>query len=185
MELGRVTHVQTSYGLRAANHFVLATGAWSPQLARTIRLKLIVQPGKGYSITMVRPEVCPDTPLILAEPSMAVTPWANRLRLGGTMEFAGYDDELRPKRINALTVGAEQFLRSDLSTPIEEYWCGWRPMTPNELPIIDRVPHIENLLLAVGHGMMGVSMAPATAALIRSFIADEDCDIDPAPFCIP
>lgn len=185
MELGRVTHVQTTNGLRAANNFIQANGAWSPELARTIRLKLQVQPGKGYSITMVRPDICPDTPLILAEPSMAVTPWSNRLRLGGTMEFSGYDEELRPKRIHALTVGASRFLRSDLSTPIEEYWCGWRPMTPNELPIIDKVPNLENLYLAVGHGMLGVSMAPATAMLVRSFIDGEDCGLDPRPFRIP
>ncbi len=184
IELGRVTHVQTDTGLRAAKHFLIATGAWSPELARTLQLRLPIQPGKGYSITMPRPEICPTTPLILAEPSMAVTPWASGLRLGGTMEFAGYDKTLRENRLEALTKGAGRFLKSNLNSGVKERWCGWRPMTPNELPIIDRVPELENLFVAAGHGMMGVSMAPATAQLVRHLIDGEDVDLDPAPFRI-
>ena len=185
VELGRVTHVQTENGLRASKHFLIATGAWSPSLAKTLRLHLPIQPGKGYSVTMPRPEVCPDTPLILAEPSMAVTPWESGLRLGGTMEFAGYDEKLRAKRLNALITGAGRFLRSDLNSGTKERWCGWRPMTPNELPIIDRAPELENLYVAAGHGMMGVSMAPATAQLVRHLIDGEDVGLDREPYRIP
>jgi len=185
IELGRVTHVQTENGLRASKRFVIATGAWSPSLAKTLRLHLPIQPGKGYSITMPRPEVCPDTPLILAEPSMAVTPWASGLRLGGTMEFAGFDEKLRAKRLDALITGAGRFLRSNLNGGTKERWYGWRPMTPNELPIIDRAPDLENLYVAAGHGMMGVSMAPATAQLVRHLIDGEDVGLDRDPYRIP
>jgi len=185
IELGRVTHVQTENGLRAAKRFLIATGAWSPALAKTLRMHLPIQPGKGYSITMPRPEVCPTTPLILGEPSMAVTPWASGLRLGGTMEFAGYDEKLRAKRLDALITGAGRFLRSDLLGGTKERWCGWRPMTPNELPIIDRAPDLENLYVAAGHGMMGVSMAPATAQLVRHLIDGEDVGLDADPYRIP
>jgi D-amino-acid dehydrogenase len=143
-----------------------------------------MQPGKGYSITIRRPDPCPTTPLVLAEPSMAVTPWPSGLRLGGTMEFSGYDSTLRRKRLDALYRGGRRFLRGDLNREVFERWCGWRPMTPTELPIIDRVPRLENLIVATGHGMMGVSMAPATALLVRALVTGEDCGIDPAPYRI-
>ena len=156
-----------------------------PALAKTLRMQLPIQPGKGYSITMPRPDVCPTTPLILGEPSMAVTPWASGLRLGGTMEFAGYDEKLRTQRLDALVTGASRFLRSNLQGGTKERWCGWRPMTPNELPIIDRAPDLENLYVAAGHGMMGVSMAPATAQLVRHLIDGEDVGLDAEPYRIP
>src|SRR5690606_20890821 len=84
----------TRSGARAAPHAVLACGAWSPRLARSLGLRLPVQPGKGYSITYQRPSPAPRRPLVLEEASVCVTTWPDGLRLGSTMEFSGYDSRL-------------------------------------------------------------------------------------------
>ena len=80
------------------------------------------------------------------------------------MEFSGYDTRLHPARVAALRNGVRRFLRDPGPLDSGGEWCGWRPMTPDELPIIDRSPRFENAFVATGHGMMGVSMAPATVA---------------------
>ncbi len=173
--------IETPQGSREAESVVLATGAWAPILARKARLELPIQPGKGYSITTKAPADGPHIPLLLAEANMAVTPWASGLRLGGTMEFSGYDPDLNERRIQALRRGALRYLRtSSGEDPCE--WCGWRPMTPDELPIIDRVS--SGLVLAVGHGMMGVSMAPATAEIVAALVTGEAPPVDPAPYAL-
>lgn len=160
---------------------VLCAGVWSPPLGRALGLRLPIQAGKGYSITTLRPASCPAVPLLLKEANMAVTPWASGLRLGGTIEFAGLDAELRPARLDALRRGAARFLREPLGAePVE--WCGFRPMTPDELPLLGRAPRAPNAIVATGHGMMGVSMAPATARIVRELIGGELPSVDLAPF---
>ena len=76
-----------------------------------------IEPGKGYSITMKRPGVCPDIPLIFPETRVAVTPFADGYRLGSTMEFSGYDDSINPKRLNLLRSGVEEYLKEPYGEP--------------------------------------------------------------------
>jgi D-amino-acid dehydrogenase len=175
----RVTAVVTAGGPREADQFVLACGAWSPKLGRAFGVKLPVQPGKGYAITSGRPDPCPRYPLLLREANMGVTPWPSGLRLAGTMEFAGFDGKLRAARVEALRAGAKRYLKQPPSAGGEE-WFGYRPMSPDELPIIDRVK--ANAVVATGHGMMGVSMAPATARLVAEFVTGTKPFVDPTPY---
>lgn len=180
----RVSHVRTTDGGRAASAVVLAAGAWSPTLARAFGVRLPIQAGKGYSITSARPDPCPTNPLLLAEANMAVTPWPSGLRLGGTMEFSGRNTTIRRARIDALRTGAARFLRTPLGEgPIDE-WVGWRPMTPDELPILGPSPRDENVVLATGHGMMGVSMAPATAEVVAQLVTSGRSEVDLAPYAV-
>lgn len=178
---GRVTGVRTARGAVACGQLVLCAGAWSPPLGRALGLNLAVQPGKGYSITSARPSRCPSVPLLLKEANMAVTPWPSGLRLGGTMEFDGLDATLRPARLAALRRGAARFLHEPLGAEPAE-WCGWRPMTPDELPLIGLAPRFPNAFVATGHGMMGVSMATGTAQLVRELVTGAPPCVDPAPY---
>ncbi len=173
--------VETQQGTERAATIVVATGAVAPKLLRPLGLRIPIQPGKGYSITTTRPDRCPSVPLLFAEASMVVTPWQSGMRLGGTMEFAGYDDRLNPTRIEALRKGARRYLR-EVGGGEGESWCGWRPMTPDELPILDQVR--PGLVLAIGHGMMGVSMAPATGELVAALVTGDEPLVDPGPFCL-
>jgi D-amino-acid dehydrogenase len=170
-----------------ARDVVLATGAWSPCLARSLSpvltgLRKAMQPGKGYSITYDRPALTPQRPLVLHEHSVCVTTWDGGFRLGSTMEFSGYDDTLNRRRLDALVRGAREYLHQPTGPVIREEWFGWRPMTFDDLPIIGRAPGQPHLWLATGHGMLGVSMSIATAQLVADLVTGRPPAIDPAPY---
>jgi D-amino-acid dehydrogenase len=182
IERGDVVGVQARSAAFRARDTVLAAGAWSPLVARSAGLRLPIQPGKGYTVTLPAPSGGPRIPMILHERSVAVTPWASGLRIGSTMELAGYDAGMNRVRLAALERGAREYLREppDPRAPREE-WYGWRPMTPDDMPIIGRARR-RSLVLASGHGMLGVSLCAATAELVADLIEGRDPAVDPAPF---
>jgi D-amino-acid dehydrogenase len=181
-ENGRARAVQTAAGELEADAFVLAAGALSPQWSGELGCRLPIQPGKGYSITMPRPTRCPLTPMIFEEHRVAVTPFRSGYRLGSTMEFAGYDTTLRRERIELLKAAARLYLHEPLAEPVQEEWFGWRPMTPDSLPIIGASPALSNVWIAAGHNMLGLSMAPGTGRLVGELIAGEQPHIDPQAY---
>lgn len=182
VERGRISRVRTTAGDYSARDVVFALGAWSPKLAATIGLRLPIQPGKGYSITYSRPTLCPRLPVTLKEASVCVTAWKSGYRLGSTMEFSGYDSSLNRARLDALRRGAANYLREPEGPVTEEEWYGWRPMTPDDLPILGRVKGIDNLCMATGHGMLGVTLSAITGLLVSEVITGETPSIDIAPF---
>jgi D-amino-acid dehydrogenase len=181
-EGARITRVRTSREDFSGREVVLALGAWSPRFARELGLDLPIQPGKGYSITYTRPGLCPRIPLVLKERSVCVTAWSSGYRLGSTMEFAGYDTSLNRTRLDALRRGAAEYLHEPEGPEIVEEWYGWRPMTPDDLPMLGRAPRVDNLVLATGHGMLGVSMSAITGLLISEVIAGKKPSLDLAPY---
>jgi D-amino-acid dehydrogenase len=183
-ESGRVRAARTLCGDVDGDVFVVATGAWTPLLNRELGCRVPIQPGKGYSITMPRPARCPRIPLLLEEHGVAVTPMQSGYRLGSTMEFAGYDATVNRRRLEALRAGARHYLHEPEAAPIQEEWFGWRPMTYDSLPIIDRSPRAENLWVAAGHNMLGVSMSPATGKLLAELVGGRPSSIDPRPYSL-
>jgi D-amino-acid dehydrogenase len=178
----RATAVMTDAGELAADAFVVATGAWTPRLNRTLGLRIPIQPGKGYSITMARPARCPVLPLLFEEDRVAVTPFQSGYRLGSTMEFAGYDRTLNRDRLALLREGARPYLHEPFGEPVVEEWYGWRPMTPDSVPILGPTPSLGNVWLATGHNMLGVTLAPATGKLIAELLSGKRPHLDPAPY---
>jgi D-amino-acid dehydrogenase len=163
-------------------HALVAAGAWSPMLLKSLRLQVPVQPGKGYSITYTSPNQVPRRPLVLKEPSVCVTAWGSGYRLGSTMEFSGYDSRLNRTRLDALVRGAQTFLHEPEGPRRLEEWYGWRPMTWDDLPLIGAAPGHPRLLLACGHGMLGVSMSAATGMLVADLICGRAPVVDPHPY---
>ena len=161
---------------------MFALGAWSPLLARQLDLRIPIQPGKGYSITYDRPQRCPRIPLTLKERAVCVTAWNSGYRLGSTMEFAGYDDSLNRTRLDALRRGAAEYLHEPEGPRVVEEWYGWRPMTYDDLPILGRAGGMQNLVLATGHGMLGVTMSAATGLLISELVTGQAPTLDLASF---
>lgn len=98
------------------------------------------------------------------------------------MEFAGYDEFIKPERLQLLKDGAAGYLQEPYCEPITEKWYGWRPMTYDSLPVIDRSPAFENVLIAAGHNMLGLSMAPATGKLIAELAGGVTPHVDPRPY---
>ena len=181
---GRPSCAKTTKGDVEGDAFVVATGAWTPLLNQHLGCRVPIQPGKGYSLTMARPKCCPRIPLIFEEHRVAVTPWPSGYRLGSIMDVAGYAESLHPKRIEMLRAGASHYLHEPTAEPVVEQWYGWRPMTPDSLPIIDRSPTMDNVFIAAGHNMIGVSMATATGKLITEMLNGTPTHVPIGPMSI-
>lgn len=179
---GRVTRLQTSRGALSADVLIVATGAWSSQLADELECPIPIQPGKGYSVTMSRPQRCPRYPLLFPEHRVAVSPFENGYRLGSMMEFAGFDPSIPEQRIRQLRESARPYLIEPCTDHEHQRWYGWRPMTWDSLPVIGPVPRLANAWLATGHNMLGVTLAPATGRLIAEMVHGQPPHIDPAPY---
>jgi D-amino-acid dehydrogenase len=181
-EQNRIFKAQTTRGDYTADEYVLTTGAWTPQITQALGLNIPIQPGKGYSITMERPAACPKIPCYFYEKSVVATPWKSGFRLGGTMEFSGFNSDIISGRIQNLASAAKAYLNEPIGQPVVEEWVGMRPMVYDDLPIIGRAPNQHNLIIATGHGMMGISMATGTGKLVSEIINDCEPHIDPTAF---
>ena len=183
-EQGRVVAAIAGEQQIELDGLVIATGALTPLLARELGCRLPIQPGKGYSITMPRPQPCPTIPLLFVDEKVVATPMQSGYRLGSMMELNGYDTRIKPRRLKLLRKAAEKYLHEPHADPVEEEWYGWRPMTSDGVPFIDRLPGLENAWVAAGHNMLGLSMAPATGQLVAELVDGVKPSIDPAPYRI-
>ena len=167
-----------------ADQFIVAAGAMTPFLNKHLGCKIPIQPGKGYSLTMPTPERMPKIPLIFHDSHVGITPMDTKYRIGSTMEFVGYDTSINAKRLNLLKDAAIKYLHDPLCDPIEETWFGWRPMTWDGKPIVDRSPAMKNVWIASGHNMIGLSMATATGRLVREMMLGETPHLDPSHYSV-
>jgi D-amino-acid dehydrogenase len=166
-----------------ADAVVVAAGALSPSFSGTLGCRIPIIPGKGYSVTFDRPANAPRHPLIFEEHRVAVSPFQSGYRIGSTMEFAGYDETLNRDRLKLLTDGAALYLDRPTGPPREEWW-GWRPMVADGLPIIDFAPAAKNVVIAAGHGMLGLSMATGTGKLVADLLCGDKPHVDPTPYSL-
>ena len=174
--------LRTPAGNRRGRELVLAGGPWTPQLARGLGLRVPITPGKGYSITCPRPARVPSRPVVLKDHSVFVIAWEQGLRLGGTMELGGHDDRLNPTRLAAIERAARAYLHDPGLDGPTERWCGRRPMTPDDLPLLGRSPRQPHVWLAAGHGMLGISMSSGSGQLMADLICGREPAIDPRPY---
>jgi D-amino-acid dehydrogenase len=180
----RIRAVTTTRGSFQPEFVVLATGAWSAVLARDLKVRLPIQAAKGYSITVECPATSPQLPLHLCERKVVVTPMGDTLRFAGTLELAGLDMTINRRRVDAIWRAAREYLPHMEKLKLIEIWRGLRPLTPDTLPVIGFGGPLTNLIFATGHGMLGVSLAPATGKLVAQLIAGQPPLIDLAPFSI-
>jgi len=179
---GRITSISTSQREFEASHFVFAMGAWSQRWSKELECKIPIQPGKGYSVTMQRPENSPTHPVLFPEHKVGVSPFENGFRLGSMMEFAGFDTTIPASRIQQLRDSARPYLVASVDGEAKITWYGWRPMTWDSLPVIGPTPNFQNAYLATGHNMLGLSLAPATGRLVTEMITGESLQIDAEPY---
>jgi D-amino-acid dehydrogenase len=163
-----------------ADAFLLAAGAWSGPLAKAFGENLPVRPGKGYSLDLPSLEL--RQPTYLTEAKVAVTPLDGRLRLAGTMEFGPLDERVDPARTAAIGRAPSSFLR-EWQVPIEpELGAGLRPMSPDGLPLVGRLGGLENAFVSTAHAMLGLTLAPSSAAAISGLIVRGEQSAALAPF---
>ena len=166
-----------------ADSVILATGAYSPELAKKLGLDLPIQPGKGYHRDLASGDGGASdlkVPCVLSESSVFCTPLDGFVRFAGTMEFSGLNHRMRKGRLKQLTKAARQYIDGlGDAEPISE-WCGLRPVTSDGLPIIGPVPGRDGLFLATGHGMLGLTLGPITGRIIAEYIRDGSPSVEVA-----
>ncbi len=163
-----VRAVRTGAGEIAGDHFVLAAGSWTTPLVRKLGLRIPMEPGKGYSF-LLKPKVMPRHGILFADIHAGVTPLGDRVRIGGTMEFSGYDLAVDQRRISNLFTLAREYL--ELEQPdYEEPWAGLRPMTVDGLPILDWAQPYRNAYVATGYSMLGMTVSPPAGEAMAEMI---------------
>jgi D-amino-acid dehydrogenase len=165
-----------------ADTVVLAAGAWSRELARLVGVEIPMQPAKGYSCTIDTYDGAPQVPILNKERRVIVTPLDSRLRFGGTLELTGFDATIHGPRYDAVIRGGHEVLKTTPPMRNEEPWSGLRPVTPDGLPIIDRSPAIEGLIVAAGHAMLGFTQSPMTGKLVAELANGATTSIALEPF---
>ncbi len=174
-ESRQIVAARTARGEIPGDEFVLCGGAWSPGIARGLRLALPMQAGKGYALTLPQPRQLPQLCSIFTEARVAVTPMGGTLRFGGTMEFAGLNETVAPRRVAGIINSVPQYY-PDFSP--DDFaglrpWSGLRPCSPDGLPYLGRTRAYTNLSLATGHAMMGLSLGPITGQLVAAILSGE------------
>ena len=174
----KIRRVKTDRGMVEADFFVMALGSHGPAVLKPLGVSLPVYPAKGYSLTIPLDEndKAPRVALIDDEAKIVYTRLGDRLRVAGTAEFAGYDPSPDPRRSNAVLSKAHELLPSlNDGRPVES-WCGLRPMTPDQVPILGRTRY-ENLVLNTGHGTLGWTMAAGSARVVADLLAGRTPEI--------
>jgi D-amino-acid dehydrogenase len=169
IEQNRMIEISAGEERLQADAFVLAAGAWTGPLSRLIGYPLPVRPGKGYSIDL--PPYGLRSSTNLSDAKVAVTPLSRNLRLAGTMEFGGLDEELNQIRIDAILRAPVAYFRdwSPPTTPVTP-WAGIRPMTADGMPIIGRFGELTNAYVSTGHGMQGITLGPGSAKALAALV---------------
>lgn len=161
-----------------ADTTIVATGSWSGILLKKLGIKLLIQDGKGYSITLKKSVERPEHATIFCEAKVAVTPMGDDLRFGGTLELGGLNSGVNKKRVKGILNSIPKYYPNlKINTPQEEnIWRGFRPCSPDGLPYVGRTKKYDNLIIATGHAMMGLSLGPATGMMVKNIINGEKTD---------
>ncbi len=167
--------VRTNRGDVTADEVVIAGGAWSAELARRLGIRLPLQAGKGYSLTLAAPCQRPSVCSILTEDRVAVTPMGSALRFAGTMEITGLDLSVNRRRVEGILKSIPRYFPALSPNDFREtpVWSGLRPCSPDGLPYVGRVGRFDNLSIATGHAMMGMSLGPVTGKLMAEILSGE------------
>lgn len=164
--------IRTSRDEIVADRAVVAAGMWSSELLANLGIRLPLEAGKGYSVTAIGRGTKPRHALKLAEPNVACTPFEEGLRISGLFELGGRDQSVNRDVVEEIIQSASVFLRDWVMEEPRFEWAGMRPCTPDDLPLIDAVPDFEHIYVATGHGMLGVTLAPATSAAMVPLVLE-------------
>jgi D-amino-acid dehydrogenase len=172
---GKITAVRAPAEEFLADEIILCGGSWSPLLARELGLKIPIQAGKGYSLTLPQPRELPQFCSIFTEARMAITPMGTTLRFGGTMEISGLNEDINPARVQGIIKSVPRYFPKFAPEDFAGIrpWRGLRPCSPDGLPYLGRTAKFSNLIIATGHAMMGMSLSPATGQIVSEIISGE------------
>lgn len=179
----KVTSIKTNKQTLLADEYVLATGAWTQNIAKKLQLNIPVQAGKGYRIN-VNKNTGITIPAILMEAKVAVTPMNGFTRFAGTMEIGDLNHKININRVKTIAKAGKQYYDGLIinQEDINNADCGLRPCSPDGLPYIGRLSKTKNITVATGHAMMGWSLGSATGKLVSEIISNKKTSLNLEPF---
>ncbi len=184
-DAGKITKVLAGAKAFDADTVVMATGSWSRELAATLKVKIPLMPGRGYSVTLEDSPYKINHPAVLLEGRAALTPMdANKIRFGGTMEITSTKTPPRLERVEGLLAAVKRFYPEfDVAMPsMDKIWWGYRPCSADGLPYLGKTRQWKNLVMATGHSMLGLSLGAGTGKLVDEIINEQSLSMDIRPF---
>ena len=172
--------VITDTGVVKASQIVVAAGAWSKPLAKTVGDKLPLDTEQGYHLMYPNAQTLLQRPVGWADVGFYMTPMDNALRAAGTVEFGGVDNPANLKRIALMAQTVKRLLPE-----IQDYrshWTGYRPSMPDSMPVIGPSKKDKAVYYAFGHGHLGVTLSAITGHIIANLISNEAPPVDIYPF---
>ena len=168
----KVTAVRTPAERIVADHVLIAAGAWTNSIGKLAGANIPIEAGKGYGLDYKPAPVKLKQSIYLHDDRIAISPFEDGLRLSGTMELSGLSDAVTPRRVNAIAKGGKKFLKGfPQDAEPTHTWAGMRPMAPDGLAVLGKVKDFDNLTVASGHAMLGVTLAAVTAVNMADLIA--------------
>ena len=178
---GKITAVLTETNKYKSDAVVMATGSWSRELAKKLDMDLLLMPGRGYSITIEDTPYQTKYPSVLVEGRVALTPMdGNKMRFGGTMEITTTDSAPQLNRVVGIIKAVKSFYPDfDIPVPtLDKVWYGYRPCSADGLPYLGRTKKWNNLVMATGHAMVGLSLGAGTGKLVSEIVNEQPTSID-------
>jgi glycine/D-amino acid oxidase-like deaminating enzyme len=173
--------VMTNAANRSSEQVVVAAGAWSRQLLDPLGIKVPLETERGYHAMLFEPEVSLSLPISNKTRAFGMTPMEDGLRVAGTVEIAGLDAPPNEERAKVLVQHAKRMFPA-LKGEKVRYWMGFRPSTPDSLPILGGAPGRQGLYFVFGHGHFGISGGPPSGRLVARMMTGQAPDIDPTPY---
>ena len=176
--------VETGAGTFDADRLLVAAGAWSTELLAPLGVRLPMLAATGYSITTPGTGRPPRLAVKLVEPSIAVTPFADGVRIAARLDLGRLGGPIPERKFAAVLDRTAAYFadwRPGLSTAT---YAGMRPATPDSLPLIGPVPGHDGLYVATGHGMLGLTLAPGTARHVVPLVLDGSRPSELRPFAV-
>ncbi len=173
----RVVTTRSSRGDLVGSAIVVAAGAWSGSVARLLDERLPVLPARGLSLTVDRPDVGPRRAMLLGEHHVAVGPISDELRLSAWFQLNNFDAVPTPTQLTRLEALARRRLRLDPSLVVRRRWAGFRPVTPDGVPVVGPSSRWRNVTIAAGHGMTGLTLGPGTGRIVAQLVCEEPPEI--------
>jgi D-amino-acid dehydrogenase len=179
---GKITAAYAQGTRIGGDLFVLTAGVWTRQLAAMVNVNLPLEAGKGYSLTLSATGDPFRHALYFGDTKVVLSQYRDEVRIAGTMEFSGYNTRLDAKRVQGLRKATARYLRAELHDEHEQAWTGMRPMTPDGMPIMGRIPGVSNAFVSTGHSMNGIFMAPVSGEALAQLVVQGKSVVDIGAF---
>ncbi|MFF0269184.1 NAD(P)/FAD-dependent oxidoreductase [Kribbella sp. NPDC004536] len=174
--------VETSVGQFSADRLLVAAGAWTTELLAVLGVRIPLLAATGYSITTPGTGLAPRVAVKLVEPSIAVTPFADGVRVAARLDLGRSGGPIAERRLAAVLDRTTPYFADWRPGPSTATFAGMRPATPDSLPLIGAIPDRPGLYVATGHGMLGLTLAPGTARHVVPLVLDDVRSPELRPF---